>query len=39
MHETRVTADQLLADGKIEEAETYMEQRRQIFWENGYLPS
>jgi hypothetical protein len=37
MHETRVTADQLLAEGKIEEAETYMEQRRQIFWENGYL--
>src|SRR5215213_2853686 len=37
MHETRVTADQLLAEGKIEEAETYMEQRRQIFWDNGYL--
>lgn len=37
MHETRVTADQLLSEGKIEEAETYMEQRRQIFWENGYL--
>ena len=37
MHETRVTADQLLADGKIEEAEAYMEQRRQIFWEHGYL--
>jgi len=37
MHETRVTADQLLADGKIEEAETYMEQRRQVFWQNGYL--
>jgi hypothetical protein len=37
MHETRVTADQLLAEGKIEEAESYMEQRRQIFWENGYL--
>jgi hypothetical protein len=37
MHETRVTADQLLADGKIDEAETYMEQRRQVFWENGYL--
>jgi hypothetical protein len=37
MHETRVTADQLLADGKIGEAETYMEQRRQVFWENGYL--
>ena len=37
MHETRVTADQLLAEGKIEEAERYMEQRRQVFWENGYL--
>jgi hypothetical protein len=37
MHETRVTADQMLADGKIEEAETYMEQRRQVFWDNGYL--
>jgi hypothetical protein len=37
MHETRVTADQMLAEGKIEEAETYMEQRRQIFWDNGYL--
>jgi hypothetical protein len=37
MHETRVTADQMLAEGKIEEAEAYMEQRRQVFWENGYL--
>lgn len=37
MHETRVTADELLAQGKIEEAETYMETRRQMFWENGYL--
>jgi hypothetical protein len=37
MHETRVTADELLAQGKIEEAETYMEARRQFFWENGYL--
>jgi hypothetical protein len=37
MHETRVTADELLAEGKIEEAESYMEQRRQIFWDNGYL--
>ena len=36
MHETRVTADQLLAENKIEEAETYMEKRRQLFWENGY---
>jgi hypothetical protein len=37
MHETRVKADALLAQGKIEEAETYMEQRRQVFWKNGYL--
>jgi hypothetical protein len=37
MHETRVTADKLLAEGKITEAEAYMEQRRQIFWKNGYL--
>jgi len=36
MHETRVTADELLAQGKIEEAEAYMEQRRQVFWDNGY---
>lgn len=37
MHETRVTADEMLAEGKIEEAEAYMEARRQVFWENGYL--
>ncbi|HEX9388112.1 MAG TPA: hypothetical protein VF918_17435 [Anaerolineales bacterium] len=37
MHETRVTVDKLLAEGKIEEAETYMEKRRQVFWDNGYL--
>ena len=36
MHTTRVTADALLAQGKIAEAEAYMEQRRQIFVENGY---
>lgn len=36
MHTTRVKVDQLLAEGKIEEAEAYMEQRRQLFWENGY---
>jgi len=33
MHTTRLKVDQLLADGKIEEAETYMEARRQVFWE------
>jgi hypothetical protein len=36
MRETRVTADKLLADGKIEEAEQYMEERRVIFWDHGY---
>ncbi len=36
MHETRVTVDGLLAEEKIEEAELYMEERRQFFWENGY---
>lgn len=37
MHETRVTADELLADGKIAEAEAYMEQRRELFVQNGYI--
>jgi hypothetical protein len=36
MRITRVTVDELLAEGKIEEAEDYMEARRLIFWENGY---
>jgi hypothetical protein len=36
MAETRQTADQLLAEGKITEAEAYMEARRQFLWENGY---
>jgi hypothetical protein len=37
MHETRVTADALLAEGKIDEAEAYMESRRLVFLQNGYL--
>jgi hypothetical protein len=36
MHETRLKADALLAEGKIEEAEQYMEERRRVFWDNGY---
>jgi hypothetical protein len=36
MHETRVRTDQLLSEGKILEAEKYMEARRQFFWDNGY---
>lgn len=37
MHETRVTVDQLLAEGRVEEAEAYMERRRQLFVRNGHL--
>ena len=36
MRETRVETDRLLSEGKIEQAEDYMETRRQFFWENGY---
>lgn len=36
MRATRIAVDSLLAEGKIEEAERYMEIRRQFFWENGY---
>jgi hypothetical protein len=36
MNETRVTVDSLLAQGKIEEAERYMEQRRRLFVAHGY---
>lgn len=35
--ETRNTVDALLADGKIDEAEAYMEARRAVFVEEGYL--
>ncbi len=36
MHETRLHTDELLAQGSIEEAEAYMEERRQAFLDNGY---
>ena len=36
MHQTRVKVDALLAEGKVEEAEQYMEARRRFFWQNGY---
>jgi hypothetical protein len=36
MHTTRVKADELLAAGKVQEAEKYMEQRRMFFWDHGY---
>lgn len=34
--ETRTTVDALLATGKVEEAEAYMEARRQFFADHGY---
>jgi hypothetical protein len=36
MRQTRVRADELLAQGKIAQAEAYMEARRRRFVENGY---
>jgi hypothetical protein len=36
MHTTRVHVDELLAAGKIDLAEAYMDQRRLFFWDNGY---
>ena len=36
MRETRLHTDALLAEGKVEEAETYMEERRLVFVEQGY---
>ncbi len=37
MRETRIRVDELLADGKIEEAEAYMEKQRQMFAAQGYV--
>ena len=37
MRETRMGAEELLAQGKIEEAEAYMEERRQFLAANGRL--
>ena len=37
MRETRLEADRLLDEGKIVEAEAYMEERRLVFAENGYF--
>jgi hypothetical protein len=36
MHETRITTDRLLAEGKVDQAESYMEMRRRYLWDNGY---
>jgi hypothetical protein len=37
MHITRLEVDRLLAEGSINEAENYMDSKRIIFWEHGYL--
>ena len=36
MRKTRLNAEELLAEGKIEEAESYMEERRKFLNENGF---
>jgi hypothetical protein len=36
MHATRVAVEDMLAQGKIEDAENIMEAKRKVFWENGY---
>lgn len=36
MRETRLKVEALLAEGRVEEAEAYMETRRQFLWDNGY---
>jgi hypothetical protein len=36
MHKTRVATDDLLLQKRIDDAEAYMESRRQFFWDNGY---
>ena len=36
MHLTRVVVDRLLEEGRVKEAEDYLESRREFFWENGY---
>ena len=37
MRETRLRTDELLGQGKIEEAEAYMEERRQLMATNGHF--
>jgi len=36
MYHTRLRVDELLSDGKIDEAEKFMQGQRTLFWENGY---
>ena len=36
MHLTRINVEALLAEGKVDEAEAYMEERRAFMWDHGY---
>lgn len=36
MRDTRIEVDRLLKEGRVTEAEEFMEQRRQLFWAAGY---
>ena len=36
MRQTRLAVDALLKDGKVQQAESYMEERRQVFVAHGY---
>ena len=36
MHATRIQVDQLLAEGKVTEAERFMDAQRRMFYEHGY---
>jgi len=35
MNETRITVDELIAEGNVDEAESYMERQRELFVANG----
>ena len=37
MHATRIEVDRLLAEGKVDQAEDYMERRRQVLVDHGYI--
>jgi hypothetical protein len=37
LRETRLHVDDLLAKGRVSEAEAYMEQQRTVLWDHGYL--
>ena len=36
MRETRLVVDYLLSLGRVEQAENYMRERRELFWQNSY---